>query len=62
MAADPGPWQILNKRVIHTSPWGINVALWSVRLPDGHVAKDRFSNICALPSASSPSTKTGACS
>jgi 8-oxo-dGTP pyrophosphatase MutT (NUDIX family) len=40
MAADPGPWQILNKRVIHTSPWGINVALWSVRLPDGHVAKD----------------------
>lgn len=40
MAEDPGLWQILSKRVIHTSPWGINVDLWTVRLPDGTIAKD----------------------
>ena len=40
MAENPAPWQVLSKRVIHESPWGINVALWSVRLPDGTIARD----------------------
>lgn len=33
-------WQVLNKRVLHTSQFGIDVALWTVRLPDGTVVKD----------------------
>ncbi len=37
---DLGPWQVLSKRTIHTSRWGIDVALWSVRLPDGSVVND----------------------
>ena len=37
---DPSLWQVLSKRLIHTSQWGINVALWSVRLPDGKVVSD----------------------
>jgi 8-oxo-dGTP pyrophosphatase MutT (NUDIX family) len=40
MADQPAPWQVLSKRLIHESPWGINVALWSVRLPDGKIARD----------------------
>jgi ADP-ribose pyrophosphatase len=40
MPDDPTPWQVLSKRAIHTSRWGINVALWSVRLPDGTVVTD----------------------
>jgi hypothetical protein len=39
-ATEPTPWQVLSKRIIHESPWGINVALWSVRLPDGTIARD----------------------
>jgi ADP-ribose pyrophosphatase len=33
-------WQVLSKRVLHTSQFGIDVALWTVRLPDGTVVKD----------------------
>lgn len=41
-ATEPTPWQVLSKRIIHESPWGINVALWSVRLPDGTIARDHL--------------------
>jgi 8-oxo-dGTP pyrophosphatase MutT (NUDIX family) len=40
VSSDPAPWQVLSKRVVHTSDWGINVELWSVRLPDGTVVRD----------------------
>lgn len=33
-------WQVLSKRVLHTSQFGIDVTLWTVRLPDGTVVKD----------------------
>lgn len=36
---DPPPWQVLSKRPVFTSEW-INLALWSVRLPDGTVVRD----------------------
>jgi 8-oxo-dGTP pyrophosphatase MutT (NUDIX family) len=37
---EPAPWQVLSKRLIYASEWGINMALWSVRLPDGKVVRD----------------------
>ncbi len=36
---DPAPWQVLGKRTIYSSEW-INLAQWSVRLPDGSVIPD----------------------
>ena len=33
------PWQVLGKRTIYASEW-INLAHWSVRLPDGSVIPD----------------------
>ena len=36
---DTRPWQVLNKRPLYRSQFEINVALWTVRLPDGTVAK-----------------------
>ncbi len=33
------PWQVLGKRIIYASAW-INLAQWSVRLPDGSVIPD----------------------
>ena len=35
----PAPWQVLDKRVLYSSEW-INLAQWSVRLPDGSVIPD----------------------
>jgi 8-oxo-dGDP phosphatase len=37
---DPAPWQIVSRNVLYSSQWGIDVSLWSVRLPDGRIAKD----------------------
>jgi 8-oxo-dGTP pyrophosphatase MutT (NUDIX family) len=37
---EPAPWQIVSRNVIYSSQWGIDVGLWSVRLPDGRIAKD----------------------
>jgi 8-oxo-dGTP pyrophosphatase MutT (NUDIX family) len=36
----PAPWEVLSRQVIYSSRWGIDVGLWSVRLPDGSIAKD----------------------
>jgi len=36
---DSAPWQVLDKRTIYSSDW-INLAQWSVRLPDGSVIPD----------------------
>ncbi len=33
------PWQVLSKRTLYSSEW-INLAQWSVRLPDGSVIPD----------------------
>jgi 8-oxo-dGDP phosphatase len=33
-------WQVVSKRVLYASTWGIDVALWTVRLPDGRVVRD----------------------
>lgn len=37
--SDPAPWQVLAKRTLYSSEW-INLAHWSVRLPDGRVIPD----------------------
>ena len=37
--SDPAPWQVLSKHTIYESRW-INLAHWSVRLPDGRVIPD----------------------
>ena len=37
---DPAPWQIVTRNVLYSSRWGIDVTLWSVRLPDGRIAQD----------------------
>ena len=64
MAENPSLWQVLSKRVIHTSPWGINVDLWTVRLPDGTIAKDHpvLDHLRAAVGASSRSARTAGCS
>ncbi|HEV8308488.1 MAG TPA: NUDIX hydrolase [Methylomirabilota bacterium] len=36
---EPAPWEVLDKRTIYASAW-INLAQWSVRLPDGRVIHD----------------------
>lgn len=36
---ESAPWQVLAKRTIYASDW-INLAQWSVRLPDGSVIPD----------------------
>ncbi len=36
---ESAPWQVLDKRTIYSSDW-INLAQWSVRLPDGSVIPD----------------------
>jgi 8-oxo-dGDP phosphatase len=41
MSADEArSWQVWSKRVLYASEWGIDVALWTVRLPDGRVVRD----------------------
>ncbi|HLF26763.1 MAG TPA: NUDIX hydrolase [Anaerolineae bacterium] len=50
--AEPGsdapPWQVLAKRTIYSSEW-INLAQWSVRLPDGSLIPDH--HVLDYPSA-----------